>query len=51
MLRRTFGPQRGQIIGSWRQLHKDNRSMRLVGHVAHIGEEEKEEEIHAGLWC
>jgi hypothetical protein len=55
MLRRLFGPKRGEVTGRWRKLHnevlhnlyslqrtaKDNScSMKLAGHVARIGDEE-----------
>jgi len=55
MLRRIFGPRRGEVMGEWRRLHNKelndlysspnsvrvikSRRMRWAGHVAHMGEE------------
>jgi hypothetical protein len=55
VLRRVFGPKRGERTGEWRQLHNEelndlysstnnvrvvkSRRMRWAGHVAHMGEE------------
>jgi hypothetical protein len=54
VLRRIFGPKRDEITGEWRKLHSEelndlyssptivrvikSRSVRWVGHVAHMGE-------------
>jgi hypothetical protein len=54
VLRRTFGPKRDEVTGSWRKLHNEElhgfysspsivrvtkaRMMRWAGHVAHMGE-------------
>jgi hypothetical protein len=54
MLRRIFGSSRDEVIGGWRKLHNEelhnlycspsiiimikSRRIRLVGHVARIGE-------------
>jgi len=54
VLRRIFGPKRGEVTGEWRKLHNEElndlycspnivwvikwRRMRWAGHVAHIGE-------------
>jgi hypothetical protein len=54
VLRRIFGPKRGEVTGEWRQLHNNelhylysppniiwvikSRTMRWAGHVAHMGE-------------
>jgi len=53
VLRRIFGPKRGQVTRKWRKLHNEglsvldtspnivrvikSRRMRWTGHVAHIG--------------
>jgi len=53
VLRRVFGPKRGEVTGEWRKLHKEklrdlyslpnivrvvkSRRMRLAGHVARMG--------------
>ena len=55
VLGRIFGPRRDEVTGEWRRLHNEelndlysspnivrvikSRIMRLVGHVAHMGEE------------
>ena len=55
VLRRIFGPRRGEVTGDWRRLHIEelndlysspnivwvikSRRMRWAGHVAHFGEE------------
>jgi len=55
VLRRIFGPRRNKLTGEWRRLHNEDlndlysspnivqvikwRRMRLVGHVARMGEE------------
>jgi len=55
VLRRIFGPRRGEVPGEWRRLHNEelndlycspnivrvikSRRMRRVGHVARMGEE------------
>jgi len=57
VLRRIFGPRRGEITGEWRRLHNEElndlysspnivwmiklRRMRWAGHVAHMGEERR----------
>ena len=54
VLRRIFGPKRDEVTGEWRKLHNEEfndlysspniiqvikmRSMKWVGHVAHMGE-------------
>ena len=54
VLRRVFGPQRGEVTGEWRKLYKEelrdlyslpnivrvvkSRRMRWAGHVARMGE-------------
>jgi hypothetical protein len=53
MLRRIFGPKRGEVAGDWRRLHNEelhniyastvirvikSRKMTWTGHVAHMGE-------------
>jgi hypothetical protein len=54
VLRRVFGPKRDEVTGEWRKLHNEelndlyslpnivrvvkSRRMRLVGHVARMGE-------------
>jgi hypothetical protein len=54
VLRRIFGPKRGEVTGEWRKLHNEEfsdlycspnivrvikvRRLRWVGHVAHMGE-------------
>jgi len=54
VLRRTFGPERGEVTGEWRKLHNEelndlycspnivrmleSRIMRWAGHVARMGE-------------
>jgi len=54
VLRRIFGPKRGEVTGEWRKLHNEelndlysspnivrvikSRRMRLAGHVARTGE-------------
>jgi hypothetical protein len=55
VLRRIFGPKRGEVTGEWRKLHNEelhilysspniirqikSRRMRLAGHVARMGKE------------
>jgi len=55
VLRRLFGPRRGEVTGEWRRLHNEelnnlysspntvrvmkSRRMRWAGHVARMGEE------------
>jgi len=55
VLRRIFGPKRGEVTGEWRKLHSEelnglyssrdvirvisSRRMRWAGHVARLGEE------------
>jgi hypothetical protein len=57
VLRRIFGPKRGEVTGEWRKLHKEklhilyssadsirqitSRRMRWARHVARMGEERK----------
>jgi hypothetical protein len=54
VLRKIFGPERGEVAGEWRRRHKGevydlysspniiwvikSRRIRWVGHVAHVGE-------------
>ena len=54
VLRRIFGPKRGEVTGEWRKLHNEeltdlycspsigrvieSRRMRWAGHVEHMGE-------------
>jgi hypothetical protein len=54
VLRRVFGPKRDEVTGEWRKLHNEelnylycspnifrvikSRRMKLVGHVARLGE-------------
>jgi len=50
VLRRIFGPRRGEVTGEWRKLHNDlysspstlrvikSRRMTRAGHVARVGE-------------
>jgi hypothetical protein len=54
VLRRVFGPKRGEVTGEWRRLHNDelyavysspniirvikSRRLRWAGHVARMGE-------------
>jgi len=54
VLRRIFGPKRNEVTGEWRKLYNEEfndlysspnidwviklRRVRLVGHVAHMGE-------------
>jgi hypothetical protein len=56
VLRRIFGPKRGEVTGEWRKLHNEelrdlysslriiriikSRRMRWAGHVARMGEEQ-----------
>jgi hypothetical protein len=48
VLRRIFGPDKGEVIGGWRKLLEEllsppnisdqiYRKMRLAGHIAHVG--------------
>jgi hypothetical protein len=62
VLRRIFGPKRGDLIGEWRKLHTEelndlycspnivwmikSRRMRWAGHVTRMGEEE----AYTGYW-
>jgi hypothetical protein len=57
VLRRIFGPKRGEVTGEWRKLHSEelhnlysssdiirqikSRRMKWAGHVARMGEERK----------
>jgi hypothetical protein len=57
VLRRIFGPKRGEVTGDWRKLHNEefnkfysspsiikmikSRRMRWAGHVARSGEKRK----------
>jgi hypothetical protein len=57
VLRRIFGPKRGEVTGEWRKLHNEelhnlysspdiirqvkSRRTRWAGHVARMGEERK----------
>jgi hypothetical protein len=57
VLRRIFGPKRGEVTGEWRKLHNEelhnlysssdiirqikSRRMKWAGHVARMGEERK----------
>jgi hypothetical protein len=63
VLRRIFGPKRGEVIGGWRKLHNEElrnlyslpsiirmimpRRMRWAGKVACM----LRIEIHIGFWC
>jgi hypothetical protein len=64
VLRRIFGPNRDDVTGEWRKLHKEelhnlysspdiirqskSRRMRWVEHVARMGEERKVHKILVG---
>jgi hypothetical protein len=64
VLRRTFGPKRDEVAGEWRKLHNEElrdlysspsiiriikpRRMRLVGHVAQMGEKRNTYRLLAG---
>jgi hypothetical protein len=49
VLRRIFGPKKGEVTGEWRKLYSSpdiirqvkSRRMRWAGHVARMGEERK----------
>jgi hypothetical protein len=46
VLRRIFGPKRDEVTGEWRKLHTEelgdvSRRMRLAGHVARMGQQQK----------
>jgi hypothetical protein len=55
VLRRIFGPKRDEVTGEWRKLNSEEKSlmigtrnqcfryrrMRMAGHVAGMGEEER----------
>jgi hypothetical protein len=62
VLRRIFGPKRGEVTGEWRKLHNEelndlysspnivwvikSRRMRCSGHVARMGRGE----VYTGIW-
>ena len=62
MLRRIFGPKRGEVRGEWRKLHNEelndlysspnivwvikSRRMRWAGHVARMGKGD----MYTGFW-
>jgi len=62
LLRRTFGPKRGEVTGEWRKVYNEeindlysspnivrvikSRRMRWAGHVARMGGGE----LHPGFW-
>jgi hypothetical protein len=62
VLRRIFGPKRGEVTGEWRQLHNEklhdlysspnivrvikSRRMRWAGHLARMGRRE----AYIGFW-
>jgi hypothetical protein len=64
VLRRVFGPKRGEVIGEWRKLHIEelndlyslpnivwvvkSRRMRWTGHVARMGEERGVHRVFVG---
>jgi hypothetical protein len=63
VLRRIFGPKRGEVTGEWRKLHNEElhnlysspdirqmklRRMRWAGHVARMGEERKVYKVSVG---
>jgi hypothetical protein len=64
VLRRKFGPKRGEVTGEWRKLHNEelhklysspdiirqvkSRRMRWAGHVARMGEERKVYKVLVG---
>jgi hypothetical protein len=64
VLRRIFGPKRYEVMGDWRKLHNEelrnlysspniirmikSRRMRLVGHVARVGEKRNAYRILVG---
>jgi hypothetical protein len=64
VLRRIFGPKRGEVMGEWKKLHSEelhnlystpdiirqvkSRRMRWAGHVARKGEERKVNKVLVG---
>jgi hypothetical protein len=64
VLRRLFGPKRGEVTGEWRKLHNEelhnlysspdiirqvkSRRMRWAGHVARMGDERKVYKVLVG---
>jgi hypothetical protein len=64
VLRRIFGPKKGEVTGGWRKLHNEelhnlysspsiirmikSRGMRWVGHVARMGEKRNAYRILVG---
>jgi hypothetical protein len=64
VLRRTFGPKRGEVTGGWRKLHNEevhdlysspsiirivkSRRMRLMWHVARMGEKSNSYRLWVG---
>ena len=63
VLRRIFGPERGEVTGYWGKLHYEERNgmycspnivrviklkMRWAGHVARMGERRRE--VYTGFW-
>jgi hypothetical protein len=62
VLRRIFGPKRGEVAGEWRTLHDEElrdlysspsiirilKAMRWVGHVARMGEKRNAHRLLVG---
>jgi hypothetical protein len=65
VLRRIFGPKRGEVTGSWRKLHSEelhnlysspsiirmikSKTMRWAGHVTRMGEKRNAYKILVGM--